>query len=254
MPIPGPPPPAYDVPVVPAGSPYWLRLNGVWVQVEGVVPAVQTASERPSSSMTSLNGNRFEQKARLARRSWTLTLPHAAAPHIAAIRAAVESSAEVQLMSDAAAVANMLPPRSCFGTTAPVIDCGGVPLLGFTAPGTVTGKVRGGAPTTLSCWSDKPAAAIAAAATYPGGSVTLLSAGGGQVADTFVPTADGTITIFVQSNTSGLMLTEGDPSTTFVAGEGMPCAVTVDDPDDVLTMHHRGAWRHTYTVALREVG
>ncbi|HWJ11826.1 MAG TPA: hypothetical protein VNS46_20765 [Nocardioides sp.] len=254
MPIPGPPLPDYGVPAVPTGSPFWLRVNGVWLQVEGVVPTVQTSTERPSSAMTSLNGNRYEQKARLARRAWSWTMPHAAAAHIAAIRAAVDSSSEIQLMSDAVAVSNMLPPRSCFGATAPVIDCGGVPLLGFTAPAVVTGRVRGGVPTTLSCWTDRTVGAPALNATFPGGSAAVVSAGGGQVADTFVPTADGTITITVQSNTSGLMLTEGDPSPTFVAGESMPCPVTVDDPDDVLTMHHRGAWRHTYTVNLREVG
>lgn len=256
MPIPGPPfPSAAAAAVAPTGSPFWLCINEVWVQIEGVTPSTQVGVERRRSDSSSMSGRRFEQRARLARREWTWTLPYAAAAHLAAVSAAVESDYDVWLMSDAVAAANMLPPRSCFGDNLPAVDCGGVPLRWITPTTALSGRVRGGVPTTLSCWSDAAAGDDALSATYPGGSIVLESAGGGQVSATFTPASDGVLTITAQNGpTSGLMLTEADPAATWIAGESMPCKVAIDDPVGALTMFHRGAWRHDYSITLREVG
>lgn len=258
MPIPGPPPPASPVARVEAGSPFWLQVHGVWVQAEGVVPTVTVEAARPSSSTTSMDGNRYEQRARVARRSWSWSLPYAAAAHVALLRAAAESKNDVWLYSEHVGASNMLPPRACFGTTLPAIDCGGVPLPVFDDGAVLVGRVRGGVATTVSCWSTALAGVDVATIAYPGGTTTLDAAGSnGQGTVTFTPTSDGAVTITIAAGSwsaSGLMLTEGAPEPTFVAGEEMPCKVVVDDPADVLRMHHGGTWRHNYTFDLREVG
>lgn len=254
MPIPGPPAPTYVAPVNETGSPFWLSLNGVWLQVEGIAPAASVGVDRPRSALVSMDGNRFEQRARMARRSWSWSMPWATAAHLAAVRAAADSDGDVWLMVDPVGVSNMLPARSCFGPELPAIDCGGVPLGSFDAGTVVTGRVRGGVATTLACWSDLAAAAVALDVTYPGGSIAVDSLGGGQAAETFTPTVDGVVTIEVSADTTGLMLTEGTPEETFVAGESMPCKVVIDDPEDVLRMQYQGNWTHDYTIALREVG
>lgn len=257
MPIPGPGLVAPAVEVIPTGSPFWICLHGVWLQVEGIAPSVTASTDRPRSTFTSVDGNRYEQRSPRSRRSWSWSLPHSAAAHLAAVRAAVESETDVWLMTDPASLGNMLPARASTGTELPALDCGGVPLPTFAAGSVVTGRVRGGVPTTVSCWTAAAAAMVVLDVTYPGGGTAVASVGVGERAlATFTPTADGEVSIEIAAGTTGLMLTEGDPEPTFVHGEGsgMPCRIVVDDPDDTLTMHHSGAWRHDYTVALREVG
>jgi hypothetical protein len=258
MPIPAPSPASLLADAIPAGSPFWLCVNGVWVQIEGVVPSTAVGSERARSSVTTEGGNRYEQRAREVRRTWEWSLPHAEAPHVAVARVAVESEADVWLMADPVAGLNMLPPRSCFGTTLPAMLCGDVPLATFAGGETVTGRVRGGVSTTLSGWSDAAAATTILTATYPGGVATVQAAGGtAQASVSFVPTEDGEVSIAVADgawSTTGLMLTEGAAPAGWTAGERMPCKVVVDDPADVLTMFHSGAWRHDYSITLREIG
>lgn len=257
MPIPGPAPTPADAPdPAPTGSPYWLRLNGVWVQIEGIVPEVATDTTRPRSTFTSLDGNRYEQRGPRARRSWSWKLPHAASAHVAALVAAVESAAEVWLMTDIASGGNMLPSSACMGPGLPALDCGGVPLGWITTGTEATTRVRGGVPTTISFWSTAASSFDAVRVTYPGGVLNTRSAGGGlQASGTFTPSSDGTATIRVLAGpTSGLMLTEDAPPTSWLPGEAMPCPVVVDDPEDTLTMLHDGAWRHEYAIAIREVG
>lgn len=253
MPIPGPSA-AVDLAVdpVPTGSPFWLSVHGAWYPLEGVVPGVTIGSERARSSVTTEGGRRYEQRARLARRSWEVSLPYASANNLAVLRIAAESDEDVWLMSDAVAAGNMLGNRDCWGTGA-LVDCNGLLLPAFAAGDTVTGRVRDGVPTTVSAWLGATLA-TAVTVTYPGGSSSVGGASGARVTATFTPTADGVVTIEAGGAVSGLMLTEGDPLSVFVPGEAMPCKVVVDDPSDVLTMHHGGAWRHEYGVQLREVG
>ena len=252
MPSPGPSPVSTDAPLA-TGSPFWLRLHGVWVQVEGVVPGVSVAAERPRSSLVTAGGRRYEQRARAARRSWEWSLVYASAAHVGALAAAVDSEAEVWLMSEAVAVGNMLPSPACFGTGLPAVDCGGVPLGRLAVGATVSGRVRGGVPVTLSAWTDSDDALDV---TWAGGSIHLDSDGSGRGQVTFTPAADGEVTATVLADdVSGLMLTEGTtPPAVWAPGESMPCRVVVDDPADTLRMHHGGAWRHDYSVTLHEVG
>ncbi len=258
MPIPGPAPAVYDVEVLPTASPFHLRLNGVWLQIEGIVPSTQAETDRPRSSMVSLDGHRFEQRSRLGRRSWSWSMPHAASAHVAALVAAADSEADVWLMSDAVAGANMLPTRSCFGTVLPALDCGGVPLGTFADTETLTGRVRGGVATTLSAWTTAPTGDdLAAEFDWPDvASDGLWGDPSGRTSYRFTPSEDGELVIRPEPGfrTTGFMLTEGEPADTWVPGESMPCKVVVDDLGDVLTMWHTGAWRHDYTITLREVG
>lgn len=251
MPIPGPVVPQSVPPVLLTRSPFWLSVNGTWVTIEGTVPTASITPERPRSAITSVDGRRFEQHAPLARRSWAWTIPYAARAHVATVAAAVDSPHPVWLMSDPVSVGNMLPAGSCFGTELPAIDCGGVPLPTFAGGEVVTHRVRGGVPTTLSAWGSS-AISGAVDVTYPGGS-TSLDTIAGQSSVTFTPSADGSLTLTINDPCSGLQLTEGDPQPSWVPGESMPCQVVVDDPADTLLMWAAGAWRHDYTVTLREV-
>lgn len=265
MPIPGPSPVVVTPAVIPAGSPFWLRVNGVWSQVEGIVPTTTIGTERPRSTFTSVDGNRYEQRSTLARRSWDWALPFAASPHLALARLAAEASAEVWLMTDEAAAGNMLATRDCVGNeSAAAVDCGGVPMRTLLTGTVITARVRGGAPTTFSAWLSTvtawPGAGVSfATIAYPGGSTTLISgAVAGQHQVTFTPSEDGVATIvgppLWTRLIAGPMLTEDTAPLSWIPGESMPCPVVVDDPGDVLRMHHTGAWRHDYTLSVREIG
>lgn len=258
MPIPGPAPAVYAAEVLPTGSPWWLSVNGVWLQIEGVVPSTTAEVDRPRSSMVSLDGHRFEQRSKFARRSWSWSMPHAISAHVAALVAAADSDADVWLMSDAVAGANMLPTRSCFGTVLPALDCGGVPLGTFAGTEVLAGRVRGGVATTLSAWTTAATGGdVAAEFDYPGAvGVELVGDPSGRASANFTPTEDGALVIRPAAGfrTSGVMVTEGEPADTWIPGESMPCKVVIDDLGDVLTMLYAGTWRHDYTVNLREVG
>lgn len=161
--------------------------------------------------------------------------------------------------SDEVLVTNMLPERSCYGSTLPVINCGGLPLPTLAPWQSVTGYVRGGVATTVTCWTTVSSGTVLIVG-YPGGGVNVTAVGGGRATATFTPNADGVVTIAATGGaerSSGLMMAEtpGLPSA-FVHGiaGGMPCRVDVQDPDDTMTMRHDGYWRHDYALTVREVG
>jgi hypothetical protein len=257
MAIPGPSSSSTTTEVVaPTASPFWIRLHGTWLHLEGVVPGVAIPTDRPGSEMRSLDGHRYVQRARLGRRDWGLALQWAKPAAVAALRAAVEAE-EVWFASDAALETNMLAPRDGYGTGSP-IDCGGIALPAFLGGEVITGRVRGGVPTTLAYWSDATSgASVGLGFDYPGGGVSDVINVVGQNTVTFTPDADGEIVIEPQDgawNISGLMLTEGTPAETWLAGEAMPCRVSIEDPAEQLTMsHHRRGWLHDYAVTVREV-
>lgn len=248
--------------LAPTGSPFWLRLHGTWLQLDGATPGVSVDADRPRSDFTSVDGNRYVQRGPQSRRQWDLSIPYAAsaAQAVAVLRAAVEAEDDVMLISDDQLVTNMLPARSCYGTTSPAIVCGGIPLLTLAPSQVVTGYVRGGKPTTISCWTTASSGTTVLTVVRPGGTTNVVAGSGGRATATFTPSADGTVTITAAAGTprsTGLMMAEvGTLPTAFVHGEGggMPCKVEVQDPGDTLTMRHDGYWRHDHQVTIREVG
>lgn len=275
MPIPGPLPSYPDVETVRTSSPFWLRLNGVWVWLEGVMPGVGVDSDRPMSEFRALDGQRYVQRAAVARRSWSLSYRYATPAAVAALMAATEIGADaadveaadaVWLAADPVLESNMLPRADSAGTNSaagPVIDCAGVPLRALEAGRVVVARVRPGAPVTLSAW----AAAAGDVAVIDGAAapVVLTAVAAGRAMVMLVPVEDLlTITVADHADdaedvdavaSAGWMLTEGlvaPPA--FEAGQGMPCPVVVDEPDETLTMHHGGRYRRDYTIVLREVG
>ncbi|WP_418061727.1 hypothetical protein [Pimelobacter simplex] len=196
----------------------------------------------------------------MVRRAWNLSVPYAASAGLAAARAAIGAETDVYFASDDVLATNMLPEQSCYGSTLPAINCGGIMLPTLAPSQVVTGYVRGGVSTTLTCWTTAPISLTALTVSRPGGSNTVLGGAGGRGTVTFTPTADGPITITAAagaSRSTGLMLAENPTvPTVFVHGEGsgMPCKVDVEDPGDTLTMRHDGYWRHDYSLTVREVG
>lgn len=245
--------------VAPTGSPFRIRVHGAWVLLEGVTPGVGVDSDRPRSEFRSLDGNRYTQRARLARRAWTLSVPYAASAGVAAVRAAIQAETDVYFASDEVLSTNMLPERSGYGVTLPTINCGGLMLPTLAPSQVVTGYVRGGVATTLSCWTTASSGTTVLTVVRPGGTTNVVASAGGRASATFTPSADGPVTITASAGaarSSGLMLAETAVlPTVFVQGEGggMPCKVDVQDPDDTMTMRHGGYWRHDYSVVVREV-
>lgn len=250
--------------VAPTGSPFWIRLHGTWLQLEGATPGVAVDGDRPRSEFRSVDGNRYVQRGPQTRRQWDLSIPYAAsaAQAVAVLRAAVEAEDDVMFVSDDQLVTNMLPSRSCYGTTSPAIVCGSIPLLTLAPSQVVTGRVRGGVATTLSCWTTASPGATALNVNIAGGALiaSCNASAGGRASVTFTRPTDTDIEIVASSGSqrsTGLMMAEvATLPTAFVHGEGsgMPCKVEVQDPGDTLTMRRDGYWRHSHQVTIREVG
>lgn len=255
MPIPGPFASYPDVETVRTSSPFWLRLNGAWVWLEGVLPGVGVDSDRPASEFRALDGQRYVQRARVARRSWSLSYRYATPAALSALMAAAESAEPVWLSVDAALWSNMLARADSAGTGS-VIDCNGVPLRALQPGRVVSARVRSGAPVTFSSWAAEPGvvAVIAGDGMSP---VSVTAAAAGRVMATVVP-GDHELTITAGAvESAGWMLTEApepEVPASFEYGQAMPCPVVVDEPDETLTMHHGGRYRRDYTITVREVG
>lgn len=250
--------------VAPTGSPFRLRVHGTWLQLEGASPGVAVDTDRPRSDFRSVDGNRYVQRGPRARRQWDLSIPYAAAAAttIAALRTAAEAEDDVLFASDDQLSTNMLPALSCYGTTSPAIVCGGIPLLTLAPSQVVTGRVRGGVATTLSCWTTASSGATALNVNIAGGALiaSCNASAGGRASVTFTRPTDTDIEIVAAAGSqrsTGLMLAEvATLPTAFVHGEGggSPCKVEVQDLGDTLTMRHDGYWRHDHQVTIREIG
>lgn len=241
---------------IPASCPpFYILVNETWMPFDRIDRDTSAvATTRPRSSITSLDGHRYEQRARMARRSWGWSLGWEDPTSVAILRAAIDSPTDVWLASSEALAGNMLANADCFGNIGnAVTDCGGIPLPEHTAGAVITARVRGGEATTMSCWVNSTSMALSI--TYPGGTTSLTPASAsGQHSVTFTPSADGDIEVTMDAaGVTGLMLTEGTPSTQWVGGEAMPCKVVVDDLDDTLLGIYSGAYRHDYSVQIREV-
>jgi hypothetical protein len=112
-----------------------LRVNGTWVNVDGVQSGVQIASERPGDEFVSVGGVRHAQRARRAPRTWTVDLGALTGPEqVAALMTAAQGDGgDVMLWDESAARANMLDPVAIAPRPDyPVVMCGDVPLRSLT--------------------------------------------------------------------------------------------------------------------------
>lgn len=262
MPIPGPFTPAPLEGEAQTQSPFWLRLFGSWVHLEGVTPGVALSPDRPRSELVTSDGFRYAQQAPRAAREWSLAWRHATPAAISALSVAAEAPGDVWLLDTAAAVSNMLDPRACYGHSAAagVIDCGGVPLRAISAGAVVTSVVRGSVTSRLSLWTTAVAGAVVGSFTAPGVTSTNLTAPAGtgsrRVEAVFAPAADGLLSVAVASAVvSGLQLVEGDPAPSWMAGQRTPCKVSASDAERTLNLLPSGGQgRSDYSLTLREVG
>lgn len=69
-------------------SPYWLRLYGHWVHIDGVVPENDVEPGRAFSELVTVDGHRYAQRAPRGPRTWTLDFDHATAAATAALESA----------------------------------------------------------------------------------------------------------------------------------------------------------------------
>jgi hypothetical protein len=247
------------VSVIPTASPFWLRLAGTWIHLEGVAPGASTAKSRATSEMVTVDGVRLVQQAPTGPRDWTLNYQWATPEALAAIEAAAEAVEDVLFLDTTLSKANMLAPRDCFGlvSTAAAVNAGGVPLraLDLTAAYVRTVAVRTGVTYYVSAWT--AASTSIGTVTYPGGSGALTPSAG-RVTRAFTPNADGTATVTVNAGattTSGLMVSEGISPTQFLAGQRMPVTVSVGDPSRTANRAFASAlpWSD-YDITIKEVG
>lgn len=118
------------------GSPYWLRVNGKWMHLEGVTPGVSDTADRPSSDLLVLGGRRYTSRAKRAAREWSLDFAHATPEAVRLLALAAHGQAgDVMLLDLSAARGNMLDPLDCVGPgTFPLLECDGT-LLRSVVPG-----------------------------------------------------------------------------------------------------------------------
>lgn len=69
-------------------SPYWLRLYGKWVHLEGVRPENEITQDRAFSELVTVDGYRYVQRAPRGPRTWSLGYEYATAAATAALESA----------------------------------------------------------------------------------------------------------------------------------------------------------------------
>lgn len=243
-----------------SASPFWLRLYGKWVRLQGIMPVVDKASERAFSELTTVDGYRYEQRAPRGPRSWALDYRYATAAATAALESAAydynfnDPSMRTLLLDTNEAKINMVPPDLLSLWRGPsdagnlVLNVGepdGLPMWlpgyegdGVSAYRSLQIPVRGGVEYTATVWSaiagtgNTVLIVSGAAAASANGLTGSTAANPHQATTTFTPAADGTITVQTAVGfTAGLMVYEGDcPPTSYRAGRNMPCSISVHDP------------------------
>ena len=243
--------------VLPTRSPYWLRVNGHWVHIEGVAPSVDVDTDRPSSTFRPMGGGRLRQIAPIGMRSWSVSSEWASPTTFRMLRLAAQFPDDVWLLDRSMAVANMIDPRDCQGIGGgETILAGGMPLLPYGVFKTVKMPVRKGVLTFVSLWSHR--SGTIGSATYPGG-YQVLHCPSGSVAQravvSFVPDADGELSMNAHDDTTGLQVTEDFLPDEWMMGERTPCLVAVEDPArTVLRMNSRAQGLGKWSCEIREVG
>lgn len=244
-------------------SPYWLLINGVWIQLEGVVPGSERSIERPSSDFVAVNGRRYIQQAPFAAREWTLDFSRATPEALAALAVAAEIPGGVDMLDTAAARSNMLETRSSFTATpgaGAVLQCGALPLK-VVPSGTVVASglpVRGVA-YSIGCWTAATSGNALTVSNSAGTIVLPVGSGSGarRVQKTFdAPGGTGVITITTNAAVSGIQLVEGPAlPDVWLPGERTPCRVAVGDASRKLLLARAGRLPLSdYQITLREAG
>lgn len=116
-------------------SGFRLRVNGQWVDLEGVQAGVQIVSERGGDEFSTPGGVRHGQQARRAARTWNINLVEQASPEmVAALMVAAQGDGgDVMLWDEQAARANMLDPVAIAPRPEyPSVNCGGLALRSLT--------------------------------------------------------------------------------------------------------------------------
>lgn len=251
------PPAPKSAPLASTKSPFWLMVAGEWIHLEAVTMDATSTPTRARSSFESVDGVTWEQQAPAHRCSWSLSIPWESRVATRALEVAAHSPEDVWLLDRTRAVVNMLRPGDCYGDGNALL-ADGMPLRRFTAERTVTSPVRRGVETFVGVWTDAAAGTPVATVSWPGGS-QVLTAPAGTVAQrasvAFTPDAHGDVTIVAAAGTTGLQVTEDWLPDEWMAGQGVPCRVVVDDPSGTLhRMNQRSQALGTWSVELREVG
>lgn len=243
-----------------SASPFWLRLYGHWVRLQGIMPLVDKTSERAFSELTTVDGHRYEQRAPRGPRSWALDYRYATAAATAALESAAydynfdDPDMRTLLLDTNEAKINMVPPdilnlwSSGSATSGPLVynvgEADGLPMWlptyngdGVLSYRSVFIPVRAGVTYTATVWTTlgtgvQAIQVLGAAAGSANGLNGSTASSPHQATVVFTPVADGTAEIRVTIGfTAGLMVYEGDCApTSYRAGRNMPCSVSVHDP------------------------
>jgi hypothetical protein len=267
-------------------SPYWLRLYGHWIPIDGIQPENEVSPGRAYSELLTVDGYRYVQRAPRGPRSWKLLYDHATAAATAALESAAYDFSTTTLFLDTNdASVNMLPPDllttwSAYAGPIRIMNVGSVanPLwisgYGQAEQGvdfnSINVLVRGGVTYTIALWYTTPASAgepVLQVSGEASGSVAGLAgateAAPFQAVLTVTPADDGVITVeALFGYTAALMVYEGDCEPEYYrAGRRMPCQVSVQDT----TMQVNPVWqpracdpcalpRETSDWTIQEVG
>lgn len=280
-----------NAPLIPdSASPYWMRLYGHWVQLQGIMPVVDKSNQRVFSELVTVDGHRYEQRAPVGPRSWALDYRYATAAATAALESAAydynfnDPSMRTLLLDTNEAKINMVPPdlvnrwRNPNVTSGPEVynvgEPDGLPIWQPSYDGgpeptegiSIDIPVRGGVTYTATVWTRLGTGQVAltvsgAASGSANGGAGATLANPHQAVVVFTPVADGVVTVEPNVGFSaGLMVYEGDcPPTSYRAGRRMPCSVSVQDPASTTNLIWRACnpcdlpREHTSWV-IREVG
>jgi len=241
-------------------SPYWLRLHGHWVHLEGIQPENDVVSNRDFSELVTVDGHRYVQRAPRGPRTWNLAYDRATAAATAALESAAydynfnDPSMRTLFLDTNDAKVNMVPPdllslwRNLNVTSGPLVynvgESEGQPIWLPTYDGDgvlgyriVSIPVRAGVTYTATAWTTLGTGVVAvqvtgAAAGVANGLNGSTVANPHQATVVFTPVADGTVDVRTTVGfTAGLMVYEGDCApASYRAGRRTPCSISVQDP------------------------
>lgn len=249
-------------------SPYWLRLYGKWIHLDGIKPENEVTPQRDFSELVTVDGFRYVQQAPRGPRTWTLDYDYGTAAATAALESAAygfnyaDPLMRTLFLDTNSARANMVEPDLAqkwqHVNLAPpqyVINVGESADDPLWQPSYVAAvedlgdwgvqriPVRAGVEYTGAFWTVHPnnfpdaltiivnGVEVASAPNIPGGT----EANPQLITLTWTAPADSVAVVTMNLNSmaysAGLMFYEGDcPPDFYRAGRRMPCEVAVQDP------------------------